>query len=392
VARSAQRISSVLDAERRAKRRIPKSVYQAFASGSGDQLTLDDNLRAFREVGFRPRVAVYHEKRELATSLLGVPLAMPVIVSPIGILRLAHREAEVGFARAADAMGIPVGVSTMSSRPIEEIAAATSSPVWYQLYLAGGRGAVEGAIERARAAGCSVLLLTVDLLGVSETPSPGAARNQIPTKVTLANALRYFPELVVRPRWFADYAREGLKLEAANVRPSPTDPPLPYSEALPLTPTWDDISWIAAAWQGPIVVKGITRPDDARRAVDAGADAIVVSNHGAKVLDGVPGSLRALPAVLDAVGSQVEVLLDGGVRTGADVVKAIALGARAVLCGRSCIWGLAAGGSQGVQRVLEIIRDGIDRTLAELGIASVHDLEIADLDLPALWPARTGAR
>ncbi len=182
MARSAQRISSVLDAERRAKRRIPKSVYQAFASGSGDQLTLDDNLHAFREVGFRPRVAVYHEKRELATSLLGVPLAMPVIVSPIGILRLAHREAEVGFARAADAMGIPVGVSTMSSRPIEEIAAATSSPVWYQLYLAGGRGAVEGAIERARAAGCSVLLLTVDLLGVSETPSPARRGTRYPRR------------------------------------------------------------------------------------------------------------------------------------------------------------------------------------------------------------------
>jgi pre-mycofactocin synthase len=386
-----QDIASVRDAERLAKRRIPRSIYAAFASGIGEQLTFKDNLRAFREVGFRPRVAVSHEKRELATTVLGQHLAMPVVVSPVGILRLAHREAEVGVARAADAMGIPVGVSTMASRPIEEIVAATSSPVWYQIYLAGGRPAVEGAIERARAAGCAALILTVDLLGVSETPSPGAARNQIPTKVTVQNAMRYLPELIVRPRWFADYAREGLKLEAANVRPAPDASPLSYAEALPLTPTWEDVPWIAAAWQGPLIIKGISRPDDARRAVDAGADAVVVSNHGGKSLDGIPASLRSLPGVVKAVDGQVEVLLDGGVRTGADVVKAVALGARAVLSGRACVWGLAAGGSAGVQRVLEVIRNGLDRTLAEMGIGSIQDVAVTDLDLPAAWPARVVA-
>jgi isopentenyl diphosphate isomerase/L-lactate dehydrogenase-like FMN-dependent dehydrogenase len=386
------RISSVGDAERVAKRRIPRSVYRAFAGANGEHLTMTDNLRAFREVGFLPHVAVSHESRVLSTTVLGQPLAMPVVISPVGGLRLAHRDGEVGAAQAAHVMRIPIGVSTMSSRRIEEIAATTSTPVWYQLYLAGGRSAAEGAIERSRAAGCAALVVTVDLLGVSPTPSASSARSRIPTEVTLGNAVHYLPELVMRPRWLAGYARDGLRLSAANVRPSPGGPPLSFAQALPITPTWEDIPWIAEAWQGPLVIKGIIRPDDARRAVDAGADAIVVSNHGGFVLDGVPASLRALPGVVKAVGTDVEILLDGGVRSGADVVKALALGARAVLCGRACVWGLAAGGSEGVLRVLEILRDGIDRTLAELGRASVHDLDVTDLDLPAGWPSRTSAR
>ena len=193
----------------------------------------------------------------------------------------------------------------------------------------------------------------------------------------------------MRPRWLADYARDGLRLEMPNVRRSPTSPPLSFAEALPVTPTWDDIPWIAAAWEGPLVIKGVMRADDARRAVDVGADAVVVSNHGGFVLDGVPASLRSLPGVVDAVGAEVEVLVDGGIRTGADIVKALALGARAVLCGRAYVWGLAAGGSAGVRQVLEVLRDGIDRTLAELGCASIHDLDATWLDLPYGWPART---
>jgi isopentenyl diphosphate isomerase/L-lactate dehydrogenase-like FMN-dependent dehydrogenase len=381
--RTMRRISNVREAERRAKHRIPKSVYRAFSGANGEGLTIKDNLRAFTEVGFRPHVAVRHEHRELTTTVLHRPLAMPVIASPVGGLRLAHRDGELGFARAAGAMGIPVGVSTMSSRRIEEIVAATSSPVWYQLYLVGGRSVAEGAIERARSAGCAALVVTVDMLGAH------SMRNKIPTKVTVRNALHYLPEFAVRPRWFADYARDGLRLEAVNVRSSSTGRPFSFAEAIPITPAWSDIPWIAEAWQGPLVVKGILRPDDARRAVDLGAAAIVVSNHGGFVLDGVPGSLRALPTIVQAVGDEVEVLFDGGVRTGADVVKALAFGARAVLCGRACVWGLAAGGTGGVQHVLELLRDGIERTLENLGCASVHDLEPSVLDLPAEWPART---
>ena len=192
---SSRQISSVADAERRAKRAIPRSVYRAFSGASGSGFTLQDNLRAFREVGFRPRVGVSHDDRVLATTVLGHPLPMPVVVSPVGGLRLAHRDGELGAASAAGAMGIPIGVSTLSSRPIEEVVAATSTPVWYQLYLAGGRSAVEGAIARARAAGCAALIVTVDLLGVTPTASPSDARNQIPSEVTVQNALAVSPRV-----------------------------------------------------------------------------------------------------------------------------------------------------------------------------------------------------
>jgi isopentenyl diphosphate isomerase/L-lactate dehydrogenase-like FMN-dependent dehydrogenase len=379
------RVLSVDDAQRAAKRKIPKSVYQAFARQNS---TAEDNLRALREVGFRPRVATRYPSHELGTTILGHRITMPVVASPVGGLRLAHRDAELGVVLAAEAVGIPVGVSTSAHQRIEDIVAATSTPVWYQLYLAGGRSASEGAIERARTCGCAALVLTVDLLGVGSGSKANSARDQIPNQITLQNALRFAPEVMVRPRWLADYARDGLRLVAANVRPTPDQTPLSFAEALPINATWEDFPWISELWRGPLIVKGILRTDDARRAVDAGADAIVVSNHGGLVLDGVPGSLRSLPAVVDAVGGQVEVLFDGGIRTGADVVKALGLGARAVLCGRACLWGLAAGGTAGVRDVLQRLKADIEVTLAELGCSSVHDVKLTDLDLPATWPAR----
>jgi isopentenyl diphosphate isomerase/L-lactate dehydrogenase-like FMN-dependent dehydrogenase len=385
---TSRQFTTVRGAELRAKQRMPRSVYRAFAGLKMQGATLRDNVRAFSEVGFRPHAAVYHEEYGLATTVLGRPIAMPVIVSPMGALRLAHRDAEPGAARAAGAMGVPVAVSTMASRPIHDVVAATSGPVWYQLYLAGGRAAAEAAIARADAAGCAALVVTVDLLNAPPS-SVAAVRDQIPTRITLQNALRYLPEMVVRPQWLLGYAREGLHLEVPNVRPSPDARPLFYGEAIPVTPTWRDIEWIRDAWPGPLVVKGIIRPDDARRAVDAGARAVVVSNHGGLALDQSRATLRALPGIVEAVHGEVEILLDGGIREGADVVKALALGARAVLCGRACVWGLGADGSAGVQRVLRILRDGIERTLAGLGCASVHDLSVDDLDLPAAWPART---
>lgn len=380
-------MTSVADAQRAAKRSLPASVYRAFAAVS---TTGADNLQAFREVGFRPRVGTRYPGIELATTVLGRELTMPVIASPVGGLRLAHRDAETGVARAADAAGIAVGVSTSAHHRIEDVAAGLTSPVWYQLYLAGGRGAAEGAIERARTAGCAALVLTMDMLGVGMGAKANSARNRVPNRITLGNAMRYAPEMLVRPRWFADYAREGLTLKAANVRPAHDAAPMSFADALPINPTWEDIGWISRLWAGPLVIKGILRTDDAKRAIDAGADAVVVSNHGGLVLDGVPGSLRSLPEVVAAVGDQAEVLFDGGVRTGADVVKALALGARAVLCGRACLWGLAAGGSAGVSRVLTLLHDELEVTLAELGCPSVHRLEVTDLDLPAAWPARTG--
>lgn len=382
------RITSVAGAQRLARRRVPRSVYRAFANESS---TGQDNRLALREVGFRPRVATRYPSQELATTILGQPATMPVVASPVGGLRLAHRDAEAGVARAAGSVGIPVGISTSAHNRIEDVVAVASSPVWYQLYLAGGRSAAEGAIERARLQGCAALVLTVDMLGVGVGAKANSARNRVPNRITLTNAARYAPEVALRPRWLADYARDGFRLQAANVRPRPDAPPLGFSEALPINPSWEDIPWIRGLWDGPLVIKGILRTDDARRAVDSGADAVVVSNHGGLVLDGVPGSLRSLPAVAEAVGDRVEVFFDGGVRSGADVVKALGLGARAVLSGRACLWGLAAGGWEGVRRVLEILRDDIQVTLAELGCPSVHDVAHTDLDFPASWPARTRA-
>ena len=380
---------SVAAAQLIARRRIPRSVYAAFAA---ENSTTRDNRRALTEVGFRPRVGTHHAIHGMATTILGRPSPRPVVGAPVGGLRLAHRDAEIGAARAADAVGIPVGVSTSSHHRIEDITAAVRSvPVWYQLYLAGGRAGAEGAIVRARECGCRALVLTVDMLGVGQGARANAARDRVPNRVTVRNALRFGPEMAVRPRWFAGYVRDGLQVQAGNVRPVPGGPPLSFADALPVNPTWADMAWIRDLWDGPIVVKGVLRTDDARRAVDAGAAAVVVSNHGGLILDGVPGSLRSLPDVVQAVGDEVEVFFDGGVRTGADVVKAMALGARAVLCGRAYLWGLAAGGTDGARRVLELLSDDIGGTLAELGCGSIHDLEPADLDLPAFWPARVGA-
>lgn len=380
-------MSSVADAQRRARKRVPRSVYRAFSQESA---TGRDNIRALREVGFRPRVATRFAHHDLATTILGRPSTMPLVAAPVGALRLAHRDAEIGVAQAASAAGIPVGLSTSAHHRVEDVANAATTPLWYQLYLAGGRGPSEAAIERARACGCQALVLTVDMLGVGVGTKASSKRNQVPNKITVHNAVRYAPEMLTRPRWFADYAREGLRLKAGNVRPSAGGDPLDFSDALPISATWEDVEWIKQLWSGPLVIKGILRTDDAKRAADVGATAVVVSNHGGLVLDGVTGSLRALPGVVETIGDQVEVFFDGGIRTGADVVKALGLGAKAVLCGRACVWGLAAGGSMGVRQVLEWLRNDIEVTLAGLGCRSVDDVRASDLDLPAGWPARTG--
>ena len=386
--RSEPRFHSVGHAQHLARRRVPRSVYRYIEGGTEDEYTVRANRAAFAEVTFNPRVAVLHEQRDLRTSVVGQSLALPVIVAPAGYIRLAHRDGEVGAARAAGAMGTAAGVSTLSYYPIEQVAAASSGPVWYQLYFAGGRAGAEIAIERAHAAGCRALIVTVDLAAAAgrERALRGGV---IPQRVTLRNALSYGPELLVRPRWLYGFARDGLRLDVPNVRVDRDGPPLSAAAASKSmrqhAPTWADFGWIRQQWSGPIIVKGILSRDDARRAVDSGADAIVVSNHGGNALDGTPATLGVLPRIVDAVGADVEVLVDGGFRRGVDVVKAIALGARAVLIGRAYIWGLAAGGSAGVERVLAQFRDGIDRTLALLGCPSVAALDRSYVDAPRSW-------
>ncbi|HEV8297008.1 MAG TPA: alpha-hydroxy acid oxidase [Acidimicrobiales bacterium] len=379
---------SVDQAQAVARRRIPRSVYRYIEGGTEEERTVRANRDAFGEILFRPRAAVHHPSHDLYTTVLGHELAMPVIVSPAGYIRLAHRGGEVAAARAAGAAGIPAGVSTLSSYPIGAVAAASSGPVWYQVYFAGGRAGAEIAIDRAAEAGCTALIVTVDV-AVAAGRERALRGGGTPTKVDLRNALLYAPEMILRPRWLVDFLRDGLRLDVPNVRATPTGPPLSAAEASKsmrrAAPTWADFDWIRRRWHGPLVIKGILRAEDARLAVDVGADAIVVSNHGGNALDGTPSALRVLPEIVGAVGDDIEVLVDGGVRRGADVAKAVALGARAVLIGRAYIWGLAAAGEPGVARVLEILRDGLERTLALLGCPSVSALDRSYIEVPASW-------
>jgi len=371
---------SVAEAQRRAKKRLPKSVYMALVAGSEQGITLEDNVRAFGEIGFRPHIADLPQQREQATSVLGQEIAFPVVISPTGVQAVSP-EGEVAVARAAAAAGTAMGLSSFASKPVEDVVAANPA-TFFQTYWVGGRDRILQRAERARAAGAKALIVTLDWTFATRRDwgSP-----PIPERLDLKAMLRFAPEGILRPRYLLDWARHGAlpDLTTPNLAGPGEDVPTffgAYGEWMqtPL-PTWEDIAWLREQWGGPFAIKGIMHPDDARRAVDAGATAISVSNHGGNNLDGTPASIRALPGVVEAVGGQVEILVDGGVRRGSDVVKALALGARAVLIGRAYLWGMAANGEKGVANVLQILRSGIDEALLGLGRSSVHDLCPEDL-------------
>ena len=375
---------TVAEAQRRAKRRLPRSVYAALLAGSEQGLTLDDNVRAFGELGFRPHVANLPRTRDQAVTVLGQDLALPVIISPTGVQAVTP-EAELAVARAAAGAGTAMGLGSFGSKAIEEVVEANPL-TFFQMYWAGSRDRMEQRVERARKAGAKALIVTLDWTFATRRDwgSP-----PIPERLDLRAMARFAPEVLVRPRWLLQYLRSGELPSLTVPNMTVAGEPAPtffgaYGEWMqtPL-PTWDDVRWLRQAWDGPFVVKGITRPDDARRAVDVGAAAISVSNHGGNNLDGTPGSIRSLPGIAAAVGDQVEVLFDGGIRRGSDVVKALALGARAVLIGRAYLWGLAANGEAGVRNVLDILRSGIDEALLGLGRSSVHDLIRDDIVVPA---------
>jgi len=366
---------SVAEAQRRARKRLPASVYGALLAGSERGQTLEDNVQAFTELGFAPHVAGNPPQRELATTVLGQAISLPVIISPTGV-QAVHPDGEVAVARAAASRGTAMGLSSFASKPVEEVVAGNPQTL-FQIYWCGSRDQIAARLERARAAGAVGLILTSDWT-FSHSRDWGSP--QIPDRIDLRAALAHAPETLVKPRWLMSFARTGKlpDLTVPNLALPGNEPPTffgAYGEWMQTPPpSWDDVAWLREQWGGVFMLKGVSRVDDAKRAVDAGVSAISVSNHGGNNLDGTPATIRALPGVVDAVGSQVEVLLDGGIRRGSDVVKALALGARAVMIGRAYLWGLAANGQAGVENVLDILRNGLDSALLGLGKTSVHDL------------------
>ena len=375
---------TIAEAERRAKRRLPKSVTSALRAGSEAGITYRDNLQAFTELGFAPHVGGLFAQRDLATSVMGQPISMPVLLSPTGV-QAVHPDGEVAVARAGAARGVAMGLSSFASKPIEDVVAANPQ-TFFQVYWNGTREQISRRLDRARAAGAVGLILTLDW---SFSHSRDWGSPHIPERMTWREALKFAPEVVRRPSYLARYLRSDRMIPDLTV-PNLAEPGQPaptffgaYGEWMQTPPaTWEDVAWLRAEWGGPFMLKGVMRVDDARAAVDAGVTAISVSNHGGNNLDGTPASIRALPSIVDAVGDQIEVVLDGGIRRGSDVVKALALGARAVMIGRAYLWGLAANGQAGVENVLDILRNGIDSAVLGLGKASVHDLTPDDVVMP----------
>ena len=384
------RVINIEDLRRLAKRRLPRVVFDYIDGGAEAELTLRANCRAFEAVTFRPRCALATSTCDLRTTVLGTSLSMPLILAPVGSSRLFYPRGEEVAARAADRAGIIYALSTLSGCALEDVAAASKGPLWYQLYLIGGRDCTLSAIERARAAGFSALVVTSDtpVAGLRERDLRNGVKELLSRKFGLM--LPFVSQLLLKPRWLAGFLADGGLMKFPNVVIPGKGPMLYVDVATALEQamvSWHDLGWIREAWKGPIVIKGVHTGEDARRAVDVGADALVVSNHGGRQLDGVAPTLRVLPEVLASVGDRIEVLLDGGIRRGSDVAKALCLGARAVLVGRAYAYGLGAAGGAGVERAIEILRIDLIRTLKLLGCASLAELDRSFVEVPADWLA-----
>jgi L-lactate dehydrogenase (cytochrome) len=382
------RVVTIEDLRRAARRRLPRAVFDYIDGGADGEVTLRGNCRAFDEVLFRPRSAVATPVVDLRTTILGTEIAFPLLLAPVGSSRLFYPRGEEHAARAAGDAGTIYILSTLSGCRLEDVAAASRGTVWYQLYLLGGREAASAAIARAREAGYAALVVTIDtpVAGLRERDLRNGVRQL--TSPRMIERVPFLGQFLARPRWFAAFLRDGGLMSFPNVT-VPGRGPMPYADvgaALEQSAvSWADLSWIRDLWRAPIVIKGVHTGDDARRAVEAGAAAVVVSNHGGRQLDGVAATLRVLPEVVAAVGDRVEVLLDGGIRRGGDIAKALSLGARAVLAGRAYAYGLGAAGGDGVARAIEILRSDLVRTLKLLGCASVADLDRTSVDIPAGW-------
>jgi isopentenyl diphosphate isomerase/L-lactate dehydrogenase-like FMN-dependent dehydrogenase len=381
-------VVNISDLRRLARCRLPRVVFEYIDGAAEGEVTLRRNAQAFEDVTFRPKTAVALPEADLRTTVLGTSLSMPIILAPVGSARLFYPRAEEQVARAAGRAGTAYALSTLVGTSMEDVKAATTGPLWYQLYLVGGREVASAAIARAQKAGYSALVVTVD------TPVAGLRERDVRNgtrQLASLNPWKMLPfiwQFLTRPRWLIRFLLDGGLMKFPNVV-LPGVGPMPYADvgaALEQSVvSWSDFEWIRQVWRGPIVVKGLLTADDARRALDVGAAAVVVSNHGGRQLDGVSATLRALPEVVAAVGNRCEVLMDGGIRRGSDVVKALCLGARAVLVGRAYAYGVAAAGEAGVARALEILKADVLRTLKLLGCSSLSALDRSYVALPADW-------
>jgi isopentenyl diphosphate isomerase/L-lactate dehydrogenase-like FMN-dependent dehydrogenase len=379
------RVLTIDDLRELARRRLPRMVFDYIDGGAEDEITLAANCRAFDTITLRPRGAVELPGVDLRTTVLGSSLALPFLLAPLGSSRMFFPRGEAAAAHVAGRNGTAYILSTLSGSPLEEVKAASSGPVWYQVYLVGGREVARAAIERAAAAGYAALVVTID------TPVGGMRTRDVRNGVRellSGSPLRMAPyvgQVITRPRWLAGFLGDGGLMQFPNVV-LPGQGAMPYADAMAALEhsvvSWSDLKWIRQVWRGPIVIKGVMVAEDARRAVDEGMEAIVVSNHGGRQLDGVAATLRVLPEIVAAAGDRLEVLFDGGIRRGSDIAKALALGARAVLIGRAYAYGLGAGGGPGVQRTVDILRGDLVRTLKLLGCPSTAALDRTYIETP----------
>ena len=378
--------TSVADARRRARRVLPRVVYDYVDGGADDEITMAENEAAWRRLAFRPRMGLELGEPDLRTTVLGTDVSMPVLLAPCGLVRLMHPDGAAGAGRAANARGTVWTLSSVAGATLEEVA-PVGGHRWFQLYASGGRAEAAGIVERAAAAGYEGLVVTVDTpaLGNRERDTRNGVRS--PLRLDARAAIALGPQVLARPRWAMRMARNGVSTLGRSRSPAaaPTQPAggvaAAGAVAMLASPfTWEDIAWIRERWSSPLLVKGILSGPDARRAVDAGADAVIVSNHGGRQLDGAPATARMVPEVVDAVGPDAQVLVDGGIRRGGDVVKALALGARAVCIGRPYLYGLSLGGQAGVERVLDLLRGEMARTMRLLGCGSVAELDRSYLE------------
>jgi len=382
------RAVNIQDLRTLAQRRLPNVVFDYLDGGAEDEVTLRANTQVFCDLTFRPRHAVSFSKCNLRTRVLGFDLSLPFLLAPVGYSRLMHPTGEAAAAHAAGAAGTAYILSTISGHALEKVKAASSGPVWYQLYLMGGRAAAEAAIQRARAAGFSALAVTIDtpVAGLRERDFRNGMKELLGESVLAKIPL--LGQFLAHPGWLASFVMDGGMPKLPNVI-VPGQGPMSLTDVgaalASSVVTWEDFKWIREAWGGPIIAKSVLTGEDAKRAIDHGADAIVVSNHGGRQLDCCSATLKALPEVVKAVNRQVDVLLDGGVRRGSDIVKALCLGARAVLVGRAYAYGLGAAGEAGVARAIEILKADLERTLRLLGCPSVDELDRSFIDVPPSW-------